>query len=84
MKFKPKTIWVVEISSCKDCMLVGYAKTYEKALEYGRKYLEEEKRYYGNDEHSRTLEIFVRPVHRIEMRAELYKNVNDRREGEGE
>ena len=43
MKFKPKTIWVVEISSCKDCMLVGYAKTYEKALEYGRKYLEEEK-----------------------------------------
>ena len=81
MKVKPRTIWVVEISSCEDCVLVGYAKTEEKAWEFGRKFLEEEKRYC-DDEYSKTLEVSVRPVHRIEVMAKFYKTINDRREGE--
>lgn len=82
MKVKANTIWVVEISSCEYYALVGYAKTEEKAWQYGRKFLEEEKRYCGDDEFSRTLEVSVRPIHRIEVMAKFYKTINDRREGE--
>lgn len=82
MKVKANTIWVVEISSSEGSVLAGYAKTEEKAWQFGRKYLEEEKRYLNNSDFSRTLEVSVHPIHRIEVMTSLYKDVNDRREGE--